>query len=290
MCVICKYIRRGIVHPDITRMSARDCGVLSAAVKEFPSALFPNLENLEIWDCSELREIPILPNLVELNIVRCHELREIPTFPRLKILRFLDCPNIRRIQSFPELKILGHQNPEKLSRGLEEIPVILGLEALDIEYCPDLRKIPVLPSLQVLDLRNCLVRKIHLPNNIVSVNIFDCLELEEICPRLERLKGITFYVMNCPRLRYVPNLEFLSIRFFGSTPSYEQIQSWKYARNQLNLLSQLGPDVTDLIGDYVMEPRLQLEPQDYVLEPEMKMQTRKSRKSRKFRRSRSRSR
>lgn len=177
---------------------------------------FPNLLELSIWLCPNLKELPSLfPSLQVLEINGCQELAELPKLPSIRELEFKKCSEgvLQRIVGLASLTYLHlHQIPPLtcLHEGflqhliaLKELQIahlneiitlsndiglqnLLHLERLEISGCPLLKELPQclfrLSSLKELRVWRCpsllSFPATGLPSTLRGLEIKDCEALQ----------------------------------------------------------------------------------------------------------------
>lgn len=122
--------------------------------KEVQALNFPNIKEINIDHCSDLRELPAhlcnLTSLQILSVTNCHLIKKLPEdlgrLRSLRVLRLSTCPFLSRLP--PSICSLGK------------------LEYLDISLCGNLKDVPSnfdqLSNLETLNMRECSrLKKLH---------------------------------------------------------------------------------------------------------------------------------
>ncbi|KAH7521212.1 hypothetical protein FEM48_Zijuj07G0009300 [Ziziphus jujuba var. spinosa] len=185
-------IGNGREYPCLVELSLWECPNL----RELP-ILFPSLEILEIDGCQNLTEFPELPLLRDLELKNCNleVLQNILKLTSLASLRMSEIPKLKclpenffqEMATLEELRITNLSELETLSdmTGLQDLS---NLEGLEISECPMLEELPQsfqkLISLKELRIWRCpsivSFPTTGLPPMIRGLEIKDCESLQSL--------------------------------------------------------------------------------------------------------------
>ncbi|KAJ4780739.1 NBS-LRR-like resistance protein [Rhynchospora pubera] len=181
----------------IVQQQASPLGDSSSLTVTLPQSL-PHLEYLDINNCPELVQIPVVcsESLKNLEIAKC---------PKLNIEEML-AHVITNPTELEELSIDGSIHWRVWPDNMEHLP---SLEILNIENCPGIESFPPglhLPSLERLNIENCpgiesFPPGLHLPS-LERLNITNCPGIESFPLRLQqRLPSLQYLrIVHCPAL------------------------------------------------------------------------------------------
>lgn len=139
-------------------------GSITLVDNELEALNFPNITEINIDHCSDLRELPAklcsLTSLQRLSITNCHLVPNLPAdlgrLSSLKVLRLSSCPSLSRLPpSICKLRQLEYLDISLCSR-LQNLPIEFNqlsmLETLDMRECSGLKNLPTfkLRSLKLL--------------------------------------------------------------------------------------------------------------------------------------------
>ncbi|KHG07806.1 putative WRKY transcription factor 19 -like protein [Gossypium arboreum] len=129
-----------------------------------------NLEEINLSDCSNLRDLPSslqhLEKLTLLNFRNCENLRSLPSFYKATSLTNLDLRGCSNLCSFPEIMgtMESLRHLDLSGTALKELPSsienLISLDCLSLNYCENLIGLPdsfyKLKSLETFYLHSCL--------------------------------------------------------------------------------------------------------------------------------------
>ncbi len=133
-----------------------------------PSELLSN--DLVIYKCLNIVNIPIIKGLYKLTIYDCPNLVNIPSMQDLIVLTIIICPN------------------------LVSIPNINTLKYLSIDNCPNLVSIPNINTLYDLTIRDCKkFNNINNDNKIIKY--LNVLKIQQWFKRMKYLKSKRMFIL-----------------------------------------------------------------------------------------------
>lgn len=163
---------------------------------------FPNLLELSIWTCPNLRELPsIFPSMQVLEINGCQELTELPKLPLIRELELKKC-NEGILQSIVGLSSLTYLH-------LHQIPGLTRLLEGFLQHLTALEDLKIVHLSEVVTLSN----EIGLQNlmHLQRLEISGCPFLQELPQCLHQLSSLKeFKVWRCPSLVCFPETGFPS--------------------------------------------------------------------------------
>ncbi|KAL2511680.1 putative disease resistance protein [Abeliophyllum distichum] len=195
--------------PKLCELEIRQCSKLKELAYSFPS-----LVKLKIWECQDLTSLSKIPSagarseestsskdkefplLSELDIQNCTELRELPSeFPSLHKLSIRKCKELVSLSIFPKLRDLILEECDELVLGNEvEVKPLSSMvicQLPKLEY-PGAQLLRCLSQLINLEISNC--------DNLLALSENDELGLQAL-NSLERL-----VIDGCPKLKKLPDL------------------------------------------------------------------------------------
>ncbi len=112
---------------------------------------------LDIENCQNVTNIPIIQDILLLKIQNCKNVTTIPIIQELQTLIIKECPKVTTI------------------------PIIHGLQELTIQNCSGITTIPVIHELQELVIGHCInITNISVQHFLRAVIIWDCDKLHDI--------------------------------------------------------------------------------------------------------------
>nr|XP_017215562.1 PREDICTED: putative disease resistance protein RGA1 [Daucus carota subsp. sativus] len=232
--------------------------------KKFPAwiTMMLNLVKITLRDCNRCEVLPPLGHLPKLREIAIDGMRNVrvvgddfcggqSVFPQLERLKIENCARLRKIlpSCFPSLKQLFFwqlPNLEEweaavISTAVSSQSGFPKLESLEIWRCPRLRKIlsSCFPSLKQLYFR-------ELPNleEWEAAVIGTGVSSQSGFPKLESLE-----ILECPRLRKIPNSYFPSLKKLELTDLESDMMLGTMSRVVSSLTSLLLMSIGDGGGD-----------------------------------------
>ncbi|KAM2968232.1 hypothetical protein FF1_028404 [Malus domestica] len=186
---------------------------------------FPNLLELSIWTCPNLKELPsIFPSLQVLEISGCQELTELPKLPLIRELELKKC-NEGILKCIVGLSSLTYLH-------LHQIPRLTPLLEGFLQHLTALEELKIV-HLEIVTLSN----EIGLQNliRLQRLEISGCPFLQELPPCLHKLSSLKeFKVRSCPSLVCFPETGFPSTLLGLEIKGCDALQllpEWKMQNN-----------------------------------------------------------
>ena len=142
---------------------------------------YEGLQQLNIENCNNLINIPIINGLDILTIKNCPNLTTLPIIEGLDVLHLDNCPNITNIPIIATLERLFIRNCPNITL----IPNIERLLVVSIEHCQNITLIPNIEGLACIYIINCQniinITNISIFNVLIHLYIQDCNKINDYC-------------------------------------------------------------------------------------------------------------
>ncbi len=184
-------------------------------VKVIP--FLPMLQDLKLYNCSNLRDFSSLSHLKKLELSDAPQLRNLTPLQNIPHLSFVDCPNIR------DFSMINSERQQFVSidqSDISDISFLRNVQTVQLGFCNELVDVSPLHGIKNLSLFNCFnIRDISCLGNHHRLTLFNCTSVERGFDCFRTVSHADVRGSEVPDLRVFQEAKSLQINLYRSMES-----------------------------------------------------------------------